>query len=59
MGWNTWNKFACDIDEDLIKQTIQSLIDLGLDKIGYNYVNLDDCWMLAERSADGHFIPDP
>jgi alpha-galactosidase len=19
MGWNTWNKFACDIDEDLIK----------------------------------------
>ena len=19
MGWNTWNKFACDIQEDLIK----------------------------------------
>ena len=59
MGWNTWNKFACDIDEDLIKQTIDSLVDLGLDKIGYNYVNLDDCWMLPERTDDGHFIPDP
>jgi hypothetical protein len=32
---------------------------LGLDKLGYEYVNLDDCWMLEERTADGHFIVDP
>jgi len=30
MGWNTWNKFACDISEDLIKGTIKTLEDLGL-----------------------------
>ena len=59
MGWNTWNKFACDIQEDLIKQTVDKLMDLGLDKVGYNYVNLDDCWMLEERDDDGHFIVDP
>ena len=59
MGWNTWNKFACDIDEKLIKQTVDQLVEMGLDKVGYNYVNLDDCWMLEERSEDGHFIVDP
>ena len=59
MGWNTWNKFACDIDEKLIKQTVDQLIEMGLDKVGYNYVNLDDCWMLEDRSEDGHFIVDP
>jgi alpha-galactosidase len=21
MGWNTWNRFACDIDEDLILES--------------------------------------
>lgn len=31
---------------------------MGLDKIGYNYVNLDDCWMKTERTKDGHFIVD-
>lgn len=30
MGWNTWNKFACDIDEQLIKQSADQLIEYGL-----------------------------
>lgn len=32
---------------------------MGLDQLGYNYVNLDDCWHLLERTDDGHMIPDP
>ena len=44
MGWNSWNKFACGISEDLIKGTADQLVAMGLDKLGYNYVNLDDCW---------------
>jgi alpha-galactosidase len=58
MGWNTWNKFACDISEDLLQKTIDQVVELGLDKLGYNYINLDDCWMQEERTADGHFIVD-
>ena len=54
MGWNTWNKFACDISEDLIKQTADKIVELGLDKVGYKYVNLDDCWMQKERDSRGH-----
>lgn len=58
MGWNTWNKFACDISEDLLITTIDQFVSLGFDKLGYNYINLDDCWMKEERTADGHFIVD-
>jgi len=59
MGWNTWNSFHCDISEVLIKDSVDKIKALGLDQIGYKYVNLDDCWALLERTSDGHFIPDP
>ena len=54
MGWNTWNKFNCGITEDLIKQTADQLVHMGLDKLGYKYINLDDCWMQEERDTAGH-----
>ena len=36
MGWNTWNKFACGIDEELIKNSIDAIISSGLKDAGYN-----------------------
>ena len=36
MGWNTWNRFGCGIDEDLILNSARALIDNGLDALGYN-----------------------
>jgi alpha-galactosidase len=59
MGWNSWNKFGCNITEGLIKQTTDKIISLGLDKIGYKYVNLDDCWNAVERDTDGKIQADP
>ena len=53
MGWNTWNKFACDIHEDLIMKTADKMVDLGLVKLGYKYLNLDDCWQQSARTSDG------
>ena len=44
MGWNTWNKYGCDINEDVIISNADEIIKLGLDKLGYVYVNIDDCW---------------
>lgn len=35
MGWNTWNKFGCKINENLIKETADYIVKLGLDKVGY------------------------
>lgn len=53
MGWNSWNKFGSNITEALIKQTADKIVELGLDKLGYRYVNLDDCWNAVERDTQG------
>jgi len=58
MGWNSWNKFACNINEQLIKDTIDSLVDNGFVDAGYNYINLDDCWQI-DRDANNVIIADP
>jgi alpha-galactosidase len=57
MGWNSWNKFHCNINEDLITDTADALIKLGLDKLGYEYINLDDCWQM-KRNATGYIVED-
>lgn len=59
MGWNSWNKFGCDVSETLIKETIDAIVNLGLGKFGYNYVNVDDCWQAQERDSNGQVVADP
>jgi alpha-galactosidase len=58
MGWNSWNHYACDIDETLIRSTADAIVSSGLRDAGYVYVNLDDCWH-GERDAEGNIQPDP
>eukprot|EP00729_Bicosta_minor_P022249 gene22249-3703_t len=54
MGFNTWNKFGCTgISAKTLMDTADSFISLGLDKIGYEFINSDDCWMQASRSDNG------
>ena len=52
MGWNSWNKFACNINEQLIRETADAMITSGMKDAGYEYVNIDDCWH-GERDALG------
>jgi len=52
MGWNSWNTFACDIDEKLIRETADLLVSTGMKEAGYTYVNIDDCWH-GERDSMG------
>ncbi|KAL0303961.1 UNVERIFIED_CONTAM: Alpha-galactosidase 3 [Sesamum radiatum] len=59
MGWNSWNFFACDISEDVIKETADALVSTGLAKLGYIYVNIDDCWSEPQRDSKGQLVPDP
>ncbi len=44
MGWNSWNKFHTDIDEEKIRGVVDVLVESGLRDAGYIYVNLDDAW---------------
>ncbi|XP_056169432.1 alpha-galactosidase 3-like isoform X2 [Syzygium oleosum] len=58
MGWNSWNFFACSINETVIKETADALISTGLAAVGYVYVNIDDCWSAATRNSEGQLVPD-
>ncbi|XP_060181719.1 alpha-galactosidase 3 isoform X2 [Lycium barbarum] len=53
MGWSTWNFFACNINETVIKETADALISTGLASLGYTYVNIDDCWSRLPRNLKG------
>ena len=57
MGWNSWNKFGCNINEKLIIDTIDAIINTGLAEAGYKYINLDDCWQIS-RDSEGKIIAD-
>jgi alpha-galactosidase len=58
MGWNSWNHFHCDINENLIKQTAYAIANSPLKAAGYDYVNMDDCWAYS-RNSSGFVQPDP
>jgi alpha-galactosidase len=58
MGWNSWNKFACDVSEQLIREIADAMVSSGLRAAGYQYVNIDDCWQVS-RDAQGNIIADP
>ena len=59
MGWNTWNTFGADINEQLIRDTADIMVDKGLLDLGYEYLVIDDCWSLKERDENGRLVADP
>lgn len=59
MGWNGWNYLQCNINEDIVKKTADLLVETGLAKKGYKYVNLDDCWQMSRDHATNKIIADP
>lgn len=59
MGWNSWNTFGKDIDEELIFRIADTMVEKGYRTAGYEYLVIDDCWALKERDAKGDLVPDP
>ncbi|KAI6676725.1 hypothetical protein NL676_037521 [Syzygium grande] len=57
MGWNSWNHFQCDINETLIKETADAMVSSGLAALGYEYINLDDCYGLNTTTTEGNMVP--
>ena len=52
MGWSTWNTFALNINEQVIKSQADAMVKTGLAKAGYKYVNIDDGYWDG-RGEDG------
>lgn len=59
MGWNSWNTFGRDINEQLILDMARKISETGLQSAGYNYIVIDDCWSLKQRDKNGRLQPDP
>lgn len=59
MGWNTWNTFGKDINEQLILESADAMVENGLLEAGYNYLVIDDIWHLKERDENGRMVADP
>ena len=57
MGWNTWNKFHCDVSEALIMQAADAMISSGMKDAGYEYIVIDDCWQVS-RDENGEIVCD-
>jgi len=58
MGWNSWNKFGCNITEKIIKDAANAMVNSGLKNAGYEYIVIDDCWQ-SGRDSMGFIMEDP
>lgn len=54
LGFNSWNIFACSVNETKMRTTMDAFVSLGLRDAGYDTVSVDDCWV---HSRDSHGAP--
>jgi len=57
MGWNSWNKFACNVSEQVVRGAADAIVASGMRDAGYQYVVVDDCWA-GSRDTDGFITVD-
>ena len=57
MGWNSWNKFGCDVSDTLVRSVTDAIVNSGMRDAGYQYVVVDDCWQ-TDRDGKGNIIAD-
>jgi alpha-galactosidase len=62
MGWNSWYIHYDRVSDALMRQSAEQMIDSGMADYGYQYVNIDDCWMKKRgdepyRDAGGAVLP--
>ena len=55
MGWNSWNTFRLEINEDLVKEVADAFIEKGLKDAGYEFVVIDDGWQI-DRDKEGNIV---
>ena len=51
MGFNTWNTFGPNINEQMMLEITDVMVERGYRDAGYKYVVIDDCWSMRERMA--------
>ncbi len=59
LGWSSWNSFSNTVNSQVIQNQAKALVASGMQKAGYQYVNIDEGWWLGERDQDGNIVVDP
>ena len=62
MGWNSWYIHYDRVSQATMQQAADQMIASGMADHGYQYVNVDDCWMRKRgdeplRDAGGEILP--
>jgi alpha-galactosidase len=57
MGWNSWNKYQCNVSETLIMGMADAMATNGMKDAGYEYIVIDDCWQVS-RDENGNIVAD-
>jgi alpha-galactosidase len=58
MGFNTWNRFGCNVSDSLVRGIADAMVSSGMKDAGYRYVVIDDCWQV-DRDSAGRIVADP
>jgi alpha-galactosidase len=44
IGWNGWNSWARNIDQEKVIASADAMVKKGLSQHGWTYINIDDAW---------------
>ncbi|MDP9174576.1 MAG: putative Ig domain-containing protein [Planctomycetota bacterium] len=52
MGFNDWYAFYDRVTDETMRHAAEILVSSGMADVGYQYVNIDDCWAFAPSNRD-------
>jgi hypothetical protein len=58
LGWSSWNSFSNTVNSENVMAQARAMAANGMQKAGYQYINIDEGWWLGGRDAEGNFIID-
>lgn len=56
MGWNSWNCWGLSVSDAKVRASANAMVQSGLMRHGWTYINIDDGWEALERAADGAMV---
>jgi alpha-galactosidase len=59
MGWNHWYTHYNRVTDKTVRQAADVMISSGMADYGYQFVNIDDCWMVMPGSSDSELGGEP
>jgi hypothetical protein len=56
LGWSSWNSFSNTINSEIVMKQAKAMVDSGMKRAGFQYVNIDEGWWLGQRDTAGNIV---